>query len=158
MSGELKGTSRERFRAFRQTPEYAALRLQYDLAELIQGGLAKGTGMTQRELARKVGKSESYISRLLHSEARMFRVLSQVLHALGVRPKLVDGDQWDTLVKDHAAPRTTQGSTHGQATIIRSATSAGCAVPCIAVGHSITDTFVGRTSQSLQSIGPVNLD
>jgi len=98
--GRLKGTVEDRFGSFKRTPEYGALRLANDLAQLVQDGIARD-GITQRELAIRCGKSESYISRVIHSETKLFRVVAEILHAMGVRAKLVNVDEWNRLTAAH---------------------------------------------------------
>ena len=90
---------RERFEAFKRAPDrlYHQLRLRHDVARLLERGL-RARGMNQRALAAATGKQDSFISRLVHSEANCnLGTVAQVLVPLGISPKIVDEAEWMAL-------------------------------------------------------------
>lgn len=90
----------------------------FDLADLVAervGELLDERGWTQRELARRLGKAESYVSRLLSGgQNATLKTLAQLQHALGaqivttpaqVRRDVEDGDdRYADLRETLAAP------------------------------------------------------
>jgi plasmid maintenance system antidote protein VapI len=75
--------------AFDSKPESTGFDLRLDLSEIILRHLCEH-GMTQKEVAARSGMKESFITRLIHSEANCtFDTAGRILHALGIRAKLV---------------------------------------------------------------------
>ena len=73
---------------YHQTPESRGMKLRLDLAEIVLRHL-KQNDWTQKELARKTSFKDSFISRLLHSDANCtFETAGRILFALGVEAKL----------------------------------------------------------------------
>ncbi len=73
---------------YHQTPESRGMKLRLNLAEIILRHL-KQNNWTQKELARKTSFQDSFISRLLHSDANCtFETAGRLLFALGVEAKL----------------------------------------------------------------------
>ncbi|MCA9312058.1 MAG: helix-turn-helix domain-containing protein [Phycisphaerales bacterium] len=82
----------QRLRHFNATPEGRSQTLRADLATIMIQRLSE-LGWTQKELARRCGKPESFISRLIHTDTNCtFEVAAHVLHTLGVQPRLVNAD------------------------------------------------------------------
>jgi len=80
---------RDSLEAYRRTsPESVGLDLRLDFSGIIIRNLRK-KGWSQRDLALKAGYKESFISRLLHSNANCtFETAGNVLFALGLRAGL----------------------------------------------------------------------
>ncbi len=73
---------------YHQTPESHGIKLRLNLAEIILRHI-KEKNWTQKELARKTSFKDSFISRLLHSDANCtFETAGRILFALGVEAKL----------------------------------------------------------------------
>ena len=73
---------------YHQTPESRGIKLRLNLAQIILRHL-KENNWTQKELARKTSFKDSFISRLLHSDANCtFETAGRILYALGVEAKL----------------------------------------------------------------------
>lgn len=73
---------------YHQTPESRGMKLRLNLAEIILRHI-KENNWTQKELARKTSFKDSFISRLLHSDANCtFETVGRILFALGVEAKL----------------------------------------------------------------------
>lgn len=73
---------------YHQTPESRGMKLRLNLAQIILRHL-KENNWTQKELARKTSFKDSFISRLLHSDANCtFETAGRILFALGVEAKL----------------------------------------------------------------------
>ena len=73
---------------YHQTPESRGMKLRLNLAEIILRHI-KENNWTQKELARKTSFKDSFISRLLHSDANCtFETAGRILFALGVEAKL----------------------------------------------------------------------
>jgi len=71
--------------------------MRLDLADLIINKL-RATDEPQKDVAKRAGLRESFVSRLVHADSNFTAlVAAKVLHALGIRPKLVDADEWDRL-------------------------------------------------------------
>ena len=80
----------ERLRRFNATPEGRSETLRQDLSAIMIRRLGE-LGWTQKQLAQRCGKTESFISRLIHTDTNCtFEVAAHVLHALGAQPRLVD--------------------------------------------------------------------
>lgn len=81
----------------RHIDRYDELRLRADLSTLIEKGLDR-KDINQAELARRAKKRESYISRLVNAATSCkMSIVAQVLAPLGIRPKLVDAAEWESL-------------------------------------------------------------
>ena len=73
---------------YHQTPESHGMKLRLNLAQIILRHI-KENKWTQKELARKTSYKDSFISRLLHSDANCtFETAGRILFALGVEAKL----------------------------------------------------------------------
>ena len=69
-------------------PASVGVGLRLDLAEIVLRNLRR-KGWSQRTLARETGLKESYISRVLHSNANCtFETAGNLLFALGIRAQL----------------------------------------------------------------------
>ena len=87
-----------RLDAYNATPEGRSHTLREDLSLLIIRRLEE-LGWTQKQLAQKCGKNESFISRIIHTDTNAtFEVAAAILHALDIQPRLVDAR---TLPADH---------------------------------------------------------
>lgn len=71
----------------RRTAEFEAERLLLDASELVSGLMEDG-GVAREELAQRVGRSKSSVSRLLDGRDVTLRALAEVLHALGYRCRI----------------------------------------------------------------------
>ncbi len=90
----------ENLRRYNATPEGMSQTLREDLAFLILKQL-KERGWTQKQLAQECGKTESFISRLIHTDTNVtFEVAATVLHALDIQPRLVDARALPTTQSD----------------------------------------------------------
>ena len=79
-----------RLAKFKDSPIGYGVHLRHDLSTLILDRL-EYLGWTQRQLADAMGSPESFVSRLIHSDANCtFEVVGRVLHALGSRPRLIE--------------------------------------------------------------------
>ncbi len=97
--GTEKGTSEQRLADAKGSYRYWATQLRLDLSDLIIKKL-KATNKPQSWAAEQSGKRESFISRLIHADANFTAsVAAKVLFNIGVRPKLVDLEEWETLKK-----------------------------------------------------------
>lgn len=75
--------------AFDASPLSVGVELRFDLADIIINAL-KTQGITQRELAKRTGMQEAYISRVIHGNANcQFDVAGKILFALGLSAELV---------------------------------------------------------------------
>ncbi len=73
---------------YHQTPESHGMKLRLNLAQIILRHI-KENNWTQKELATKTSFKDSFISRLLHSDANCtFETAGRILFALGVEAKL----------------------------------------------------------------------
>ena len=73
---------------FNATPDALAMELRLDLAGIIVARL-KTLGWTQRDLAQATGLKESFISRIIHSNANCtLSTVATILAALDVRATL----------------------------------------------------------------------
>jgi transcriptional regulator with XRE-family HTH domain len=73
---------------FDKTADSIGVDLRLDFADLIIHGL-KQKKWSQKELADRVGLKESYISRLIHSNANCtFETVGRILHAFDMRAEL----------------------------------------------------------------------
>ncbi len=73
---------------YHQTPESRGIKLRLNLAQIILRHLRENN-WTQKELARKTSFKDSFISRLLHSDANCtFETAGRILFALGIEAKL----------------------------------------------------------------------
>ena len=74
----------------RNDPESRGVLLRLNLAEIVLRRL-DALGWTQAELAKRAGKRESFISRIIHSDANCeFDTAGRILFALGVEVELAE--------------------------------------------------------------------
>jgi len=79
---------------YKRRPESYGLKLRLNLAELVIRQL-NSNGWSQRDLARRTGLKEAYISRILHSDANCtFESAGKILFALGVKVALLAESEW----------------------------------------------------------------
>lgn len=84
----LMDRANERLRSFRDHPDSIGYQLRLNLMTLLCELLEK-RGWSQKDLAKSVGKHESYVSRVLNGDSNCtFDTAGRLLFALGVR----DGD------------------------------------------------------------------
>ncbi len=75
---------------YERTGKGHGLRLRLNLAEIILRQL-RVNGWTQRDMARRTGFKEPFISRILHSNANCtFDTAGKLLSALGVDARIID--------------------------------------------------------------------
>ena len=81
----------DRLSQSKETDEGIGISVRLDFAELILRNLDLKEDWTQSRLATESGLKESYISRIIHSDAN-FQVstLARIVRALGVRVTLVE--------------------------------------------------------------------
>lgn len=145
----------ESLAVFESTPEGAAVDLRMDLADLLQYRLLE-VGTTQREFAQAVGKRESFVSRVMHADANCtFKVVATLLQAVGVKPKLVDAEEWNRLlaiaeeksVQDRSGYGVSKGDTNGFRDSGWSG-RAGTSPRCAADGNNWTTANLGGQRES----------
>ncbi|MEX2217516.1 MAG: hypothetical protein WD749_02045 [Phycisphaerales bacterium] len=115
----------ERAREFAQSAAYLAFQLRLDFADLILAGL-KRRNLTQKDLGGLCGRGESFISRYVNSKGNCtFGVVARILFALGIRPKLVDADEWEALQQLKKRSMAASGDAHARvARIVHAGTEA----------------------------------
>ena len=73
---------------FKNTPESRGIDLRLDFADIILKQLDE-KGWTQKQLAEKIGKKESFISRIIHAESNCtFETVGCILFALDIKVEL----------------------------------------------------------------------
>jgi transcriptional regulator with XRE-family HTH domain len=98
-------------REFQDSPEGYGHRLRMNLSELVLCHL-KDKGWTQRQLAEKANKKESYITRVVHGQQNCgLDTVGEILFALGVRASIV-GDSTGSGLERIDSARHTLDSTH----------------------------------------------
>lgn len=88
-------------------------RLTSDLHVLLVEAIRKRR-ISQRELAKLAGKRESFVSRVLSGGSNCtFRVVAELCHAAGVRPRLVSQEQVNRIFKTtgHVTTKTHASTT-----------------------------------------------
>ena len=140
----------ERFAQYKQTAEYFAQQLRLDLSDLVLRGLRREPQMTQRDLATKYGKGESFISRLINGDYNCsFGVAARVLFVLGIRPKLVDADEWERLKAQQ--PRRETPAETGEHVTAHTATATATRVILAGRGAFVHRHIRGSTSETRTS-------
>lgn len=100
----------------KETDEGISMSLRLDFAELILRNLALKNDWTQARLAQESGLRESYISRVIHSDANcQISTFGKILRALGVRATLVE--------KPASSVASKEGTSDGEETYIEEETS-----------------------------------
>jgi len=101
------------FREGMKTPGYWMEEVRLDFLEALISRM-KETGISQSELAQRMGKSEAYISRTMNSSISNFTLKTMVQLALAVGAKLSvrisDMEQDDSLLWDNSAAEVEQTS------------------------------------------------
>ncbi len=79
---------------YKRKPESYGVKLRLNLAELVIQQL-NSNGWSQRDLAKRTGLKEAYISRILHSDANCtFESAGKILFALGIKVALLPEFEW----------------------------------------------------------------
>ena len=88
-------------REYEDTPESWGLELRLNLAEMIISALRR-RGWRQGDLARKASMKESFISRVLHSNANCtLDTVGKLIHALGVNAHITEVGAVDVPWRSH---------------------------------------------------------
>ncbi|MCW5775814.1 MAG: helix-turn-helix transcriptional regulator [Phycisphaeraceae bacterium] len=111
---------------YQATPEGFGNSLRHDVAMLIVDRLEE-LGWHQRDLARVLGKPDSFISRLIHSDSNCtVETIGEVCHALGIKPLITARESRPTTAL-HAETRVpvieATGDSHGEEEIVESESS-----------------------------------
>ena len=100
---------------FKRSPEIYGLELRLNLAQIILRELRR-RGWTQRDLAERSGLKESYISRVLHSDANCtFDSVGRILFSLGIRATLDEPIRTDDTITDFAEYALQRTDSHAEA-------------------------------------------
>lgn len=108
---EVQDRIRKRLDDFRKTPKGYESVLRASLALLIVDRLSDpDRPMTQDQLATKVGKRPSFISRVIHGRSNcQFKTAAHILCTLGLPPAIYDKAEYD-LIPKLTATRDTDGT------------------------------------------------
>lgn len=100
MSQDIQGILRA-LRKYEDTPESWGLELRLNLAEIVIRTLRR-KGWSQRDLARAASMKESFISRVLHSNANCtLDTVGKLFHALDVNAYITEVGAVDVPLRSH---------------------------------------------------------
>ena len=96
---------------YKRKPESYGMKLRLNLAELVIQQL-NSNGWSQRDLAKRIGRKEAYISRILHSDANCtFESAGRILFALGIKVALLPEFEWTSTDDLHGNEIDQEGGT-----------------------------------------------
>ena len=113
---------RKRLSDYQSSPKGYGTGLRHDVAAIIVQRLEE-LNWTQRDLAKAMGKPESFVSRLIHRNANCeLETVGEVLHALGVKPSIVAREVLASscLPSPTEAAGSTDEESHGNAEVFAS--------------------------------------
>ena len=96
---------------YKRKPESYGMKLRLNLAELVIQQL-NSNNWSQRDLAKRTGLKEAYISRILHSDANCtFESAGKILFALGIKAALLPESEWTSTDNPHGNEINQEGGT-----------------------------------------------